>query len=114
MNEDDQLTERVLSDLGEVKGMLRGVTDMIRQSQASTNRRIDDVSASLHGRLDMLTDSLRETEKKADRALELSTDTGARLDEMPRRLAIAGGIGGGSVGGLVAVGITLIRHYMGG
>jgi hypothetical protein len=110
---DEDMNEKMLSDLGEVKGMLRGVTDMIRQSQASTNRRIDDVSASLHGRLDMLTDGLRETEQKADRALELSTDTAARFDEIPRRMAIAGGIGGGGVGGIVVVGIALIRHFLG-
>lgn len=98
---DEPINQRVLADLGEVKGLLRGVTDMIHASEQSTNRRIDDLKMSIDKRMDSLDTQMRSVSKKADAAMTLSTDTAARIS---RHSAL---FGGGS-GALVAAGIELI------
>lgn len=99
------INERVLADLGEVKGMLRGVTDMIRASEQSTNRRIDDLKVSIDKRMDSLDVQVRAVGEKADAAMNLSTDTAARIS---RHSAL---FGGGS-GALIAAGIELIKTFL--
>lgn len=99
------INERVLADLGEVKGMLRGVTDMIRASEQSTNRRIDDLKVSIDKRMDSLDAQLHAVGRKADEAMNLSTDTAARIS---RHSAL---FGGGS-GALIAGAIELIRAIL--
>lgn len=39
-----------LRALGEVKGELRGIADLIRETNASTNRRLDDLKGSVDDR----------------------------------------------------------------
>jgi hypothetical protein len=99
---DGQLNDKVLTDLGEVKGLLHGVTEMIRHSQESTNRRIDDLSLSIHKRMDSVDNRLREVGEKADTAMNLSTDTAARISKH------SAFFGGGS-GALVAAAIEIIK-----
>lgn len=99
---DGQLHDKVLTDLGEVKGLLHGVTEMIRNSQESTNRRIDDLGASINKRMDNVDERLRAVADKADGAMTLSTDTAARIS---RHSAF---FGGGS-GALVAAAIEIIK-----
>lgn len=103
--DDSNLNNRVLTDLGEVKGLLRGVTDMIRASQESTNRRIDDLGAAIDKRLDNVDSRLREVAEKADSAMTLSTDTAARQS---RHSAFFGG----GTGALVAAGIELVKALL--
>lgn len=99
---DPQLNEKVIADLGEVKGLLRGVTDMIRHSEQSTHRRIDDLALSINRRMDNVDERLRDVAEKADTAMTLSTDTAARIS---RHSAF---FGGGS-GALVAAAIEIIK-----
>lgn len=83
--------DKVLTDLGEVKGLLRGVTDMIRMSQETTNKRIDDLSKSIHQRMDSTDKHLRDVNEKADAALNLATATAARVGK--HSLVFGGGAG---------------------
>lgn len=99
---DGGMNEKVLTDLGEVKGLLHGVTELIRHSQESTNKRIDDLAVSINRRMDNVDERLREVGDKADHAITLSTDTAARIS---RHSAFFGG-GGGA---LVAAGVELIK-----
>ncbi|HET7300220.1 MAG TPA: hypothetical protein VFJ01_06155 [Oleiagrimonas sp.] len=87
----DQSQDKVLTDLGEVKGLLRGVTDMIRLSQETTNKRIDDLSRSIHQRMDSTDEHLRGVDDKADKAMNLATDTAARVGK--HSLVFGGGAG---------------------
>jgi len=61
-----------LHALGQVQGQLKGIADLIRETSASTNRRIDDLRASVdtrfegHGkRITRLEDNERSTAIKA-------------------------------------------------
>lgn len=101
------LNTKVLTDLGEVKGLLRGVTEMIRNSQESTNRRIDDLSLSINKSMDNLDARIREVGDKADTAMNLSTDTAARIS---RHSAWFGGGSGALVAGAVEIIKTLLSH----
>lgn len=99
---DGPLNDKVIADLGEVKGLLRGVTEMIRHSEQSTHRRIDDLSHNIQKNMDNLDARLRDVGEKADAAMNLSTDTAARIS---RHSAF---FGGGS-GALVAAAIEIIK-----
>lgn len=101
----DDFSNKITADLGEVKGLLRGVSDMIRASQESTNRRIDDLGAAINKRMDNVDDRLRDVGEKADQAMNLSTATAARLS---RHSAF---FGGGS-GALVAAGVEVIKALL--
>lgn len=76
---DGQINDKIIADLGEVKGLLKGVTDMIQHSEQSTHRRIDDLSASINGRMDNVDERLRVVDEKADKAMNLATDSAARI-----------------------------------
>lgn len=102
---DGGMNDKVLTDLGEVKGLLHGVTELIRHSQESTNKRIDDLAVSINRRMDNVDSRLQEVGEKADQAITLSTDTAARIS---RHSAFFGG-GGGAV---VAAGIELIKALL--
>lgn len=102
------INSKVLTDLGEVKGLLRGVTDMIRSSQEATNRRIDDLSLSINKGMDSLDARVREVGEKADEAMNLATDTAARTS---RHSAIFGGGSGALVAGALEIIKTLLSHH---
>lgn len=87
----DPTQDKVLTDLGEVKGLLKGVTDMIRMSQETTNKRIDDLARSIHQRMDSTDEHLRNVNEKADQAMTLATATAARVGK--HSMVFGGGAG---------------------
>ena len=102
---DHPMNDKIIADLGEVKGLLRGVTEMIQHSEQSTHRRIDDLASSINRRMDSVDERLRDVSEKADGAMTLATDSAARLS---RHSAF---FGGGS-GALVAAGVELIKAIL--
>lgn len=102
---DGPMNDKIIADLGEVKGLLRGVTEMIQHSEQSTHRRIDDLASSINRRMDNVDERLRDVGDKADAAMTLATDSAARIS---RHSAF---FGGGS-GALVAAGIELIKTLL--
>lgn len=46
------MTARTLAELGEVKGQLAAITQLLTLNHASTNQRIDDLRHAMSGRMD--------------------------------------------------------------
>lgn len=123
-------TDRMIADIGEIKGLLSGVSNMMRQQHENTNRRIDDMQSaniSMHAgtskRLDEMTASIgrrmdshesdiRDVGTKADEAMKLSTDTAARVHGSESRMERRAGISGGASGGVIAAGIELAKYLL--
>ncbi len=58
--------------MGEVKGILEGIKDLIEQGNKATNQRIDDLRLSLAGRLDTHETRISKLEDK-ERATAIRT-----------------------------------------
>lgn len=48
----DDIQARTLAELGEVKGQLAAITQLITLNQAATHQRIDDLRHAMTGRMD--------------------------------------------------------------
>jgi len=124
------MNTKMMSDIGEIKGLLTGVSEMMRHQHENVNRRIDDMQranttmhASTNSRLDDLTtgigkrldaqeSDLRDIARKADEAVNQATDTAARLDSAGERIARRAGISGGASGGVIAAGIEVVKYLL--
>ena len=82
----------LLSQLGEVKGQLTQITQMIQLNHESTHKRIDDLRHSNDGRFEGVEGRV------------------GVLEVNERSTAIRAGGSGGIAGGIVAAGIELIKY----
>lgn len=105
---DAPMNDKIIADLGEVKGLLRGVTDMIQHSEQSTHRRIDDLASSINQRMDSVDQRLRDAAEKADDAMTLATDSAARIS---RHSAFFGGGSGALVAAAIEIIKAMVNHH---
>lgn len=105
---DGPMSDKIIADLGEVKGLLRGVTEMIQHSEQSTHRRIDDLASSINRRMDNVDERLREVGTKADNAMTLATDSAARIS---RHSAFFGGGSGALVAAAIEIIKAMVNHH---
>lgn len=52
MSNDNNVSVRTLAELGEVKGQLMAITQLLTINHQSTNQRIDDLRHAMSGRMD--------------------------------------------------------------
>lgn len=83
----------VLFELGQVKGQLTAITDLIRQNHAATQTRIEDLSKSVGVRFDGI-------EKRL-----------ATLEQNERGTAMRSASAGALAGAVVAAGIAAIKSF---
>lgn len=57
---------RIFQELGEIKGALKGVTDLINVSHASTNQRIDDLAENVREQTRSLNIRIDDQAKRID------------------------------------------------
>jgi len=93
MSANEAGTQRVL---GEILGELRGIRSQMESNQEATNRRIDDLKASVDTRINGLTDRVEVVE--------------AGQAKLLTKTASLGGVAGGLVSGV----IELIKWKVGG
>ena len=116
-------TQKLIADIGEVKGLLQGVAEMMRSQSESLNRRIDDMHAANSRRLDELNatvsqrfdghqSELRRIGDRADAAHSIASETKTLLDASARKAKVAGGATGGGVGAIVAIGIEAAKALL--
>jgi len=97
MSSDNKADPETLRALGQVQGQLHGIAELIRETAASTNRRIDDLKESVDARFD--DHSKRITQIENVHGARIS-----RLEDNERSTAIkAAGIGAaaGAASGIV-------------
>lgn len=96
-----------LRALGQVQGQLNGIADLIRETSAATNRRIDDLKDSVDARFD----------DHGKRITQIETVHGkriSRLEDNERNTAIkaaAIGAGAGAVSGVVSQVLSAIVKF---
>ena len=117
------MTDQTAKDIGEIKGLLEGVTRMIDAHQQSMNRRIDDMHASntrrlddiasaVHSRLDGQQARLDEVKAVADKAHAMALQHEEALDGLRKQAVKSGSLSGIGAGTLVSVGIELIKQAL--
>jgi len=114
------MSEETARDIGEIKGLLHGVTQMIQTNNEAMNRRIDDMHNSnsrrlddlnrtLSGRLESQETRITSIERKANDAHTLATTTKDAVDAMRGEAKRTGIVSGTSAGVLVTAMIEFIK-----
>ncbi len=80
-----------LRALGQVQGQLNGIADLIRETAASTNRRIDDLKDSVDARFD-------DHDKRIGHVEKVHGERISRLEDNERGTAIKAAAIGASAG----------------
>lgn len=120
------MSDEVARDVGEIKGLLQGIRDLVAAGQEATNnrigdmqasaqqmhaansRRLDDLADTMRVRLDEHSGALREVRDKANAAHTLASSNVEAIESM-RRSATIHGAGAGSI---IAAGIELAKHFL--
>lgn len=114
------MSEETARDIGEIKGLLQGVTKMMSAQNESMNKRIDDMHSSNTRRLDDLHRSvtqrldsqdgrLTRIEETANTALSEVRAVKEAHEAIRKQVAKTGGGAGAGAGGLIAVGFEVIK-----
>lgn len=108
--------------LGEIKGLMQGLRDLLNDQNANMNRRFDDLATNTNRRLDDLHSSVsrrlddhgREIDavvETANTAMSLAKSAKQSVDDIKLAAGKSGAIGGGAGGAIVAGGIELIKAF---
>lgn len=107
-----RMSDQTAKDIGEIKGLLQGVTQMIIANNDALNRRIDDMTRAVTQRLDATDSRLSRVELTAAGAFSLGETNKTALEGMQRQAAkTATGVGAGA-GALVAAGAEIIKAVL--
>ncbi|MGB0218316.1 MAG: hypothetical protein ACPGJF_03195 [Sinimarinibacterium flocculans] len=101
-------------DIGEIKGMLNGVRQMISQQHEAVQRRIDDLQRAVERSLDEHRIEIQAATDKADQALRESAATREAVDHLKKQVGRRSALTGGGTGAIVAAGIELAKAALKG
>lgn len=104
--------EKLLSELGQIKGMLEGVFKLVTTHEQNLNRRIDDMMRSFNGRLDEHERDIRGIGEMASDARTVAAAAKSVVEQDRRDAIKAGGISGAALAGAMTAGIEIIRAFL--
>lgn len=93
---DNNNNDQVLFLLGQIKGELTGIKDLVQSSSETTNRRIDDLANAMNRRID-----------------DHQSSTDARFESIQKQITKKGAAAGGGSGLVVAGIVEIIKHTLG-
>jgi hypothetical protein len=105
-------------DIGEIKGLLKGVHDLVAAHNNAMNRRIDDLHQAVTQRLNQQSGEIAEVRGIANTALTEAEKALAAVETLKTDARKAGGKSGGAIGaaagGVIGLGVELIKYALGG
>ena len=118
------VNEQFARDMGEIKGLLKGISDLQASQYAALNRRMEDQHAANTRRLDDLTHAvgqrldeqvhrLKIVEDKADKALARANEAHEKIEGQRGESRKSSAMVGGGAAGVVAVAVELIKRALG-
>lgn len=106
------IDRRTAEAIGEIKGLLSGIKDMIGTNHAAVNSRIDDLRAAVHQRMDSADERIAKVEATAAAALDAANQANGAMDVLKRSALKSGGASGAGAGTLMAVGFEFIKSLI--
>lgn len=107
---DSQLAQ----DIGEIKGLLRGVHDLVSANNAAVNRRMDDLHLAVTRNLDRHFDEIGNVRSIATAAQTRAETAVVATENLKSEARRESRKMGGAAGGVIGLGIELLKYALGG
>ncbi|MDM4768632.1 hypothetical protein [Solimonas sp. SE-A11] len=116
--------EQFAKDVGEIKGTLQGIRELLAAQNESINRRMDDQHAANTRRLDDLNlavgqrldeqgNHIKSVKNTADLALERANQAHEKIEGLKGQSHKSSAVVGGSASAVVAVGWEFLKRVVG-
>lgn len=99
-------------DVGEIKGLLTGIQQMMVTQNENVNRRIDDLHRVVTNRLDEHREEIQSVAEVAHSAMRKADATAAEVEALKGQIGKRGAAAGGGAGAIIAAGIELAKQFL--
>jgi hypothetical protein len=117
------VNEQFARDMGEIKGLLRGISDLqatqyealnrrMNDQHAANTQRLDDINRNVGQRLDDQNNRLQQAKETADEALKRANSAHEKIEGLRGESRKSSVVVGGGAAGLVTITVEFIKRML--